>query len=104
MDRLHRNDLHHGKVVCCRTKEEIAGADVDVAFIATLMLHITATAWTLSVGEFPVFIEKPVTIESKEARKLMDSATAPVLVGCNMRYHPGVRRLGISSGKEFWGR
>jgi len=92
MDRLHRNDLHHGKVVCCRTKEEIAGADVDVAFITTPNAsHYSDSMDFISRG-VPVFIEKPVTIESKEARKLMDSAAAPVLVGCNMRYHPGVRR------------
>jgi predicted dehydrogenase len=92
MDRLHRNDLHHDKVVCCRTKEEIAGADVDVAFIATPNAsHYRDSMDFISRG-VPVFIEKPVTIESKEARKLMDLAAAPVLVGCNMRYHPGVRK------------
>jgi predicted dehydrogenase len=61
----------------------------------------------------PVFIEKPVTTDPEECRNLIKIKTTPVIVGCDMRYHPGVKKareiaaggkLGkISSARAFSG-
>lgn len=50
----------------------------------------------------PIFVEKPLTCDHKEARQLMDLQTAPTFVMHNWRYHAGIQMLSeIAKSEEL---
>lgn len=90
-ERLAKDDLKDDKVRIIHDKQGFVEQDTDIAFIFTPNnCHYEDSIEFVKKG-IPVFIEKPVTIKSEEARELLESAITHIFVGCNMRYHPGVQ-------------
>jgi predicted dehydrogenase len=76
----------------------------DVAFVCTPNhLHVKQ-AKKLANADCHLFIEKPLSLDSKEAKSLLpviDNSKVFLMVGCNLRFHPGVKCLTnvLQSGK-----
>ncbi len=84
----------YGGKVCESSGELIKAGDVE-AFIISLdpRAHPAAFYETAEAGK-PVFIEKPVALEAREAYRMMKTAEEkkiPVQVGFMRRYNPGVQ-------------
>ncbi|MBU0764060.1 MAG: Gfo/Idh/MocA family oxidoreductase [Proteobacteria bacterium] len=74
---------------------------LNLAFICTPSSEHYRDGFRFISNKIPVFIEKPVTTDPEDCRKLLSIKNVPVIVGCNMRYHPGVRnaREAVLGGK-----
>ena len=101
------------KVTACPTRLEILEKPVDLAFICTPShLHFDDSMDFIK-KRIPVFIEKPACLNSRDCMTMLETARAPVIVGCNMRYHPAVKearhlvlseKLGeVISARAFFG-
>src|SRR5438046_8006893 len=82
--------------------EVIAAPDVNAVIIATQATrHFEAAAAALNAGK-DVLVEKPMTTDVAEARRLRDLVQASgrlLMVGHVFRYNPAVK-IGRASGRE----
>jgi predicted dehydrogenase len=91
-ERLRADDLKNDRIIVRASFGEIAAEQVEAAFIFTPnSLHYEHALPFVKKG-IPCFIEKPATITQRESDELLGLSSAPVVVGCNMRYHPAVRK------------
>ena len=75
---------------------ELLARPVDVVFVCTpTHLHAEVAIAALRAGAH-VFIEKPIAVTMDHADLIVQEAarfSSVVMVGCNMRFHPGVSAL-----------
>jgi predicted dehydrogenase len=90
-----------------KLEEAIQKKKYDVAFICSPNhLHVSQ-ALTLAKESIHVFIEKPVSLSLEEAKGLIpvvEEHKIDVMVGCNLRFHPGVVCLLGALESELIGR
>lgn len=76
--------------------EELLDRSLDAVFVCTpTHLHADVAIAALRAGAH-VFIEKPIAVTMDDADRIVDEAaktSSTVMVGCNMRFHPGVAAL-----------
>jgi len=84
--------LENDKVDCVEDIENILDKNVDIVFICSPNVYHFQHALVFIEHGIPLFIEKPVTIYSKDCVILKEKAKAPIFVGCNMRYHPAIKK------------
>jgi predicted dehydrogenase len=94
-DRLARIQAKYGADIV-DTLEEAWKCKPSVAFITTpTNLHIPMALEAARHG-CHLFIEKPLSDSLDGVRELMEVVTAAnlvTLIGCNMRFHPGLRKV-----------
>ena len=75
---------------------EVLSERPDVVFVCTpTHLHAEGAIAALAAGAH-VFIEKPIAVTLDDADRIVDAVEAHdrvVMVGCNMRFHPGVAAI-----------
>jgi predicted dehydrogenase len=65
----------------------------DLAIVSTpSALHVEHCLALIAAG-IPVMVEKPAAVEAEGYDRLVAAATAPVMVACQMRFNPLVRRF-----------
>ncbi|MGA8259319.1 MAG: Gfo/Idh/MocA family oxidoreductase [Arenicellales bacterium] len=80
------------------------GLKPDGIVIATpASVHRQSVESVLTYG-VPVFVEKPMTVSSRDARAICAMGGPPVFVMHTWRYHPGVRCLARIAGDRELGR
>lgn len=84
--------LKNKKIILLKNKKDILKHKVNLALICTpTFSHYTDSIAFIDAGT-PVFIEKPFTIKYKECVELIKRKKNHIFIGCNMRYHPAIKK------------
>jgi predicted dehydrogenase len=87
--------------------ENVLARSPDVVFVCTpTHLHADVAIAALRAGAH-VFLEKPIAVTMDDANRIVLEAartSSIVMVGCNMRFHPGVTALKQALDQSLIGR
>jgi len=87
--------------------DALQGSSIDAALVCTPNdLHLDHSRALLEAGVH-VFVEKPMCTNAQNAEILADLAESSkrhVMVGCNLRFHPGVRAVSDALVSNLIGR